>query len=273
MPIGVFDSGLGGLTILEAIRRRLPQQDFIYFGDNANAPYGTRTRAELYNLTIAGVERLFAEGCGLVDPGLQHRLRRSAARPAGELAEPRNPPCSRGFCPRHRAPDPPGLGRQHAPDPYRPARRGAVRDPRHRHERRLPARAPLPRPRRDGRPAGLHRPRRGDRGRRSRARRRGGAGTRRGAARAAARAAVGGARLHPLPAGRGGLPRRAARRHRAGRAAGAGGRQPGRLPRAPPAFQRRHRRGRLPDLGRSASGGRARGGLHRGSRCRSVPRD
>jgi glutamate racemase len=66
MPIGVFDSGLGGLTILEAFRRRLPGQDFVYFGDSANAPYGLRSRAEIYNLTIAGVTRLFAEGCGLV---------------------------------------------------------------------------------------------------------------------------------------------------------------------------------------------------------------
>jgi glutamate racemase len=66
MPIGVFDSGLGGLTILEAFRRRLPEQDFVYLGDNANAPYGLKSPAEIYNLTIAGVERLFGEGCGLV---------------------------------------------------------------------------------------------------------------------------------------------------------------------------------------------------------------
>ncbi len=66
MAIGVFDSGLGGLTILGALTRILPAQDFIYLGDNANAPYGTRSPAEVYNLTVAGVERLFAEGCGLV---------------------------------------------------------------------------------------------------------------------------------------------------------------------------------------------------------------
>ena len=66
MPIGVFDSGLGGLTILSAFTRRLPRQDFVYFGDNANAPYGRRTPQEIYALTIAGVKRLFAEGCGLV---------------------------------------------------------------------------------------------------------------------------------------------------------------------------------------------------------------
>ncbi len=66
MPIGVFDSGLGGLTILAALTRALPGQDFVYLGDNANAPYGTRSPAEVYNLTVAGVERLFAAGCRLV---------------------------------------------------------------------------------------------------------------------------------------------------------------------------------------------------------------
>ncbi len=66
MPIGVFDSGLGGLTILDALTRALPGQDFIYLGDNANAPYGPRPPEEIYALTIAGVSRLFDEGCGLV---------------------------------------------------------------------------------------------------------------------------------------------------------------------------------------------------------------
>jgi glutamate racemase len=66
MPIGVFDSGLGGLTILRALTRALPGQDFVYLGDSANDPYGLKSPAEVYNLTIAGVERLFAAGCGLV---------------------------------------------------------------------------------------------------------------------------------------------------------------------------------------------------------------
>ena len=60
-PIGVFDSGLGGLTVLEAFRRRLPDQDFVYFGDNAHAPYGVKAPGEVYRLTIAGVQRLFDE--------------------------------------------------------------------------------------------------------------------------------------------------------------------------------------------------------------------
>ncbi len=66
MPIGVFDSGLGGLTVLGALRAALPAQDFIYFGDNANAPFGTRGADEIYDLTCNGVARLFAEGCDLV---------------------------------------------------------------------------------------------------------------------------------------------------------------------------------------------------------------
>lgn len=66
MAIGVFDSGLGGLTILSAIRRRLPGEDFIYYGDNANAPYGLKAPAEVFDLTCAGVQRLFDEGCELV---------------------------------------------------------------------------------------------------------------------------------------------------------------------------------------------------------------
>lgn len=64
--IGVFDSGLGGLTVLRAIQTRLPEQDFVYLGDNANAPYGRRDPAEIYRLTIEGVRRLFDRGCRLV---------------------------------------------------------------------------------------------------------------------------------------------------------------------------------------------------------------
>jgi len=66
MPIGVFDSGLGGLTILGALAARLPDQDFTYLGDNANAPYGSRPPDKVHDLTIRGVKRLFREGCDLV---------------------------------------------------------------------------------------------------------------------------------------------------------------------------------------------------------------
>jgi len=66
MAVGVFDSGLGGLTVLDALTRRLPHVPFVYFGDNANTPYGVRDADDIYNLTCAGVERLFDEGCDLV---------------------------------------------------------------------------------------------------------------------------------------------------------------------------------------------------------------
>ncbi|MBL9046577.1 MAG: aspartate/glutamate racemase family protein [Tabrizicola sp.] len=66
MAVGIFDSGLGGLTILDAITRSLPDVPFVYFGDNAHAPYGVRTADDIFNLTCAAVERLWTEGCDLV---------------------------------------------------------------------------------------------------------------------------------------------------------------------------------------------------------------
>lgn len=64
--IGVFDSGYGGLTILKDIRRRLPQYDYIYLGDNARAPYGTRSFDIVYRFTLEAVRHLFSMGCPLV---------------------------------------------------------------------------------------------------------------------------------------------------------------------------------------------------------------
>lgn len=66
MAVGVFDSGLGGLTVLDALVRRLPDVPFVYYGDNAHAPYGVRDADDIFNLTCRGVERLWAEGCDLV---------------------------------------------------------------------------------------------------------------------------------------------------------------------------------------------------------------
>ena len=68
-PIGVFDSGYGGLTILHGIRQLLPQYDFLYLGDNARAPYGPRSFDVVYEFTRQAVEKLFAMGCQLVIPG------------------------------------------------------------------------------------------------------------------------------------------------------------------------------------------------------------
>ena len=66
MAVGVFDSGLGGLTVLDALVRKLPDVPFVYYGDNANTPYGVRDADDIYALTCAGVQRLFDEGCDLV---------------------------------------------------------------------------------------------------------------------------------------------------------------------------------------------------------------
>ena len=66
MKIGVFDSGYGGLTILEKIRQRLPEYDYLYFGDNARAPYGTRSFEVIYEYTLQAVKWLQAQGCRLI---------------------------------------------------------------------------------------------------------------------------------------------------------------------------------------------------------------
>ncbi len=66
MAVGVLDSGLGGLTVHQALVQRLPDVAFVYYGDNANAPYGVRDADDIFRLTCAGVERLWAEGCDLV---------------------------------------------------------------------------------------------------------------------------------------------------------------------------------------------------------------
>ena len=65
-PIGIFDSGYGGLTILHGIRQLLPQYDYLYLGDNARAPYGPRSFDVVYEFTRQAVVRLFEMGCHLV---------------------------------------------------------------------------------------------------------------------------------------------------------------------------------------------------------------
>lgn len=66
MAVGIFDSGLGGLTVLDAVTKRLPKVPFVYYGDNAHAPYGVRDAGDVYELTCKAVERLWQEGCDLV---------------------------------------------------------------------------------------------------------------------------------------------------------------------------------------------------------------
>jgi len=65
-PIGIFDSGLGGLTVLKEIIQVLPEYDYLYLGDNARAPYGSRSFETVYQYTLECVKALFDQGCGLV---------------------------------------------------------------------------------------------------------------------------------------------------------------------------------------------------------------
>jgi glutamate racemase len=66
MAIGVFDSGVGGLTVHHRLVERFPRADFVYLADQANAPYGGKAGEEIVDLTRAGCERLFDEGCNVV---------------------------------------------------------------------------------------------------------------------------------------------------------------------------------------------------------------
>ena len=66
MAVGIFDSGLGGLTVLDAVSKALPDVPFVYYGDNAHAPYGVRDADDIYNLTTSALERMWEEGCDLV---------------------------------------------------------------------------------------------------------------------------------------------------------------------------------------------------------------
>ena len=65
-PIGIFDSGYGGLTVLKSIREKLPKYDYLYLGDNARAPYGDRSFDVVYDYTLDAVNFLFKKGCNLV---------------------------------------------------------------------------------------------------------------------------------------------------------------------------------------------------------------
>lgn len=66
MAVGIFDSGLGGLTVWNAVAKQIPDQPLVYLGDSAHAPYGVRDADDVYELTTKAVERLWAEGCDLV---------------------------------------------------------------------------------------------------------------------------------------------------------------------------------------------------------------
>ncbi len=66
MAVGIFDSGLGGLTVYRAVAEELPELPVVYYGDNAHTPYGVRDADDIYDLTTKGVQRLFDAGCDLV---------------------------------------------------------------------------------------------------------------------------------------------------------------------------------------------------------------
>lgn len=78
-PIGIFDSGYGGLTILHGIRQLLPEYDYLYLGDNARAPYGPRSFDVVYEFTRQAVVKLFEMGCHLVILGCNTALLRHYA--------------------------------------------------------------------------------------------------------------------------------------------------------------------------------------------------
>jgi glutamate racemase len=64
--IGVFDSGVGGLTVLKSLIKHLPEYDYVYLGDNGRAPYGNKTKEQIYQYTRQAVDFLFKEGCDLI---------------------------------------------------------------------------------------------------------------------------------------------------------------------------------------------------------------
>ncbi|HCP81096.1 MAG TPA: glutamate racemase [Octadecabacter sp.] len=66
MAVGIFDSGLGGLTVLDAVQKRLPDVPIVYYADSAHAPYGVRTADDIYEKTTAATQALFDAGCDLV---------------------------------------------------------------------------------------------------------------------------------------------------------------------------------------------------------------
>ena len=66
MRIGIFDSGLGGLTIYRTVRERLPAYDYLYLGDSARTPYGNRSFEAILKFTTEGVEYLFSRDCHLI---------------------------------------------------------------------------------------------------------------------------------------------------------------------------------------------------------------
>ena len=85
LPIGVFDSGIGGLTVARQIRRVLPLEDLIYLGDTARVPYGTKSPEAVIRFACEDTRFLLQQGCQGGGGGLQHGVRMGVARPAGAV--------------------------------------------------------------------------------------------------------------------------------------------------------------------------------------------
>ncbi len=155
MAVGVFDSGLGGLTVLDAVARRLPDVPFVYFGDNAHAPYGVRTADDIFNLTCAATERLWAEGCDLVILAC-NTASAAALKRMQETWVPADKRVLGVFVPLIEALTERQWG-DNSPPAKSPSSTCPLRHPRHRRLPRLPARTGLPRHRGGCRGAALRR--------------------------------------------------------------------------------------------------------------------
>lgn len=89
--IGIFDSGLGGLTVLKELADKLPEYDYVYLGDSARAPYGNKSQAVIYDYTRQAVDFLFKQGCGLIIIACNTASAKALSRIQQEWLPPRYP--------------------------------------------------------------------------------------------------------------------------------------------------------------------------------------
>ena len=155
MSVGIFDSGLGGLTVWEAVRRRLPDRPLLYHADSANAPYGVRTMDDVHGLTVAAVARMWEEvdlvvlACNTASAAALRRMQ--------EAGVPRGKRVLGVFVPLIEALTERGWGDNSPPRQVAVSQVALFATPRDGREPGVPARARLPRHRRRRRGAGLRR--------------------------------------------------------------------------------------------------------------------
>lgn len=111
MAIGIFDSGLGGLTVLDAVTKKMPAESFVYMGDNLHAPYGVRDSSKVYDLTIKCIERMWDEDCDLIILAC-NTASAAALKKIQEEWLPKKQKSIRCFCPTNRKFNQKKLGRQ-----------------------------------------------------------------------------------------------------------------------------------------------------------------